>query len=35
MMHTSFPIREEIYAQLPGPMHHSASPNETRLIMAS
>ncbi|SDS38675.1 hypothetical protein SAMN04489752_1606 [Brevibacterium siliguriense] len=35
MIVTSFPIRYEIYCQLPGPMHHSADKFEGRLIPVS
>ncbi len=29
---TTFPIRHEIYSQLPGPMHHSVNHSEGSLI---
>lgn len=32
---TAFPIRHEIYSQLPGPMHHSADHSEDSLIAVS
>jgi hypothetical protein len=35
MIRIAFPIRKEIYSQLPGPMHHSAAPGEVRLISVS
>lgn len=35
MIRTAYPIRREIYSQLPGPMHHYSMTGEARLIPVS